>query len=60
MAEQMFSKCSGIRVVDVVGESVCCPLLLAVQLSKDKIADRVPVILGVFPGYHWAVAVYLY
>jgi len=47
-------------IIDALSESVCYPFLLAVQLSKDKISDRVLVILGVFPGYHRVVAVDLY
>ena len=44
-------------VVDVLGELVRCLFVLSVQLCEVESTNRVPVVLGVFPSYHWVVAV---
>jgi hypothetical protein len=57
MAKQMFSKCLGIYIVDVLGKSVRYLLILSVQLYEVKSINQVLVVLSIFLSYHWVVAV---
>ena len=45
-------------VVDVLGESVGCPFLLAIQRSEIEFVNGVAVICGLILFNQWVVAVY--